>query len=180
MKNAYKVEECTTITPKQVLRILKGYSESGIDAKKANVGCWLDNPNEPDLISASISGHDPQTLCLEWIDMTFGPVAFFKCNCGLRASKLYLPPGTAEFRCRQCYRLKYELSNLNRKSAAGLPIYRFDRMVKLADERNSISRIFYDGKFTRRFSQYLARCRKYGFKELAESAEGLLEIVKSQ
>ena len=172
------VEDCYAITTKDAIRRLRRVNRT--DAKRPDIDCWLDDPSDPDILCISVAGQEPQTFTLEWIESTFGERAYFNCGCGYRAAKLYLLPNGTQFSCRRCQKLKYRLSSLNPKSAAGQAIHRFERMNKLAYTRANMSRIFYKGKFTRRFNRFLKLCGDAGFNNVVDDARSLLEIVKTQ
>lgn len=174
------VEDCFAITPKNVLRRLKWVNDTKTTTTKLDIDCWLDDPSDSDILCVSVRGQEPQKLVLEWVGITFGQTAYFNCACGYRAAKLYLQPNGAQFGCRRCQNLKYRLSSLNPKSVAGRAIHKFERMNKLAYTRASMSRIFYKGKYTKRFNRFLARCSDAGLNNVVEDAKSMLEIVKTQ
>jgi hypothetical protein len=55
-----------------------------------------------------------QRLELAKVRLTYGDRYFFRCDCGRRCAKVYLPPGESFFKCRACYRLTYSSSNESR------------------------------------------------------------------
>ncbi|MCX6720458.1 MAG: hypothetical protein NTW11_01485 [Candidatus Staskawiczbacteria bacterium] len=180
MNDGNYIEDCLILTPKDALRMVKGLNIKKVGVNPPDVKCWIDDPKNPDLISISVNGNEPKEFELEWLDMTFGQVAFFNCACGNRIAKLYLLPHGIEFGCRHCHNLRYRLSNLNPKSAAGYKIHRFDRISKLIYKRIDIPRIFYKGKYTKRFNRFLAQCKAAGLDDMVENAKGMLEITKTQ
>lgn len=179
MNNAYYVENCLVIIPKNVFRILKRKDGTKTDTKCPDIDCWLDNPNDPDIVCVSVKGNEPQKIVLEWVDINFGQVAYFQCNCGYRASKLYLPPNGTQYKCRKCYKLKYLISSLNSKSIAGQALHKFNRMNKLIETRSNINHIFYKGQYTRRFNRFLRLCKDAGLDSVVEDAQSLLNVVKN-
>jgi LSD1 subclass zinc finger protein len=66
---------------------------------------------------------------LQWVKMEAVPRHFggrmylFVCQCGRRALRLYLPPGSEEFRCRACHNLTYKSVQQHDS--------RIDRLVKM-------------------------------------------------
>lgn len=168
------------IKPKDVFKILRRDYKAKTDAKHLDIDCWLDNPDDPDIVSISVKGHEPQKLALEWIELNFGRAAFFQCACGQRCSKLYLPPHGTKFKCKKCHKLKYRLANLNPKSIAGQALKRFNKINKLIETRSNISHIFYRGQYTQRFNRFLAGCKEVGLNDVVGDAQGLLDIVKVQ
>ena len=149
-------------------------------AKHPDIDCWLDDPGDPDILCVSVRGQEPQKLTLEWLDSTFGKRAYFNCACGYRAARLYLSPNGTQFGCRRCQNLKYRLSSLNPRSRAGQAIHRLVRAKKLIETRANMSRIFYRGKYTKRFNRFLRRCSDAGLNDVVDDARSLLEVVKSQ
>lgn len=126
----------------------------------------------------SVNGQNPQKFAWELVEMTFGEKAYFYCPCGYRATKLYLPPNSSEFKCRKCHKLRYELTVLNRKSVAGKSIYQINRLHKLANSRAGMSRIFYNGNFTKRFERFLRLCDRAGLESIVKGANDLKALIK--
>jgi hypothetical protein len=182
MTTRYLVEDSFAITPKDVLRSLKPFSKRETANKCLNmdVDYWLEDPADPFSLYARIRDQKPQKLPIETVFITFGEVMYFNCDCGYRVAKLYLPPDGTRFKCKKCHKLQYRLSTLNPKSVAGLAIYKANRINKLMETRESINRIFYRGKFTKRFSRFLGLCDKAGLKEVVDNAQRLLEVIKTQ
>ena len=179
METRNMVEDCFTITPRDVLRGLK-WNEgvgTGAEDRKPELNCWVDDPSDSDVVWVSVKGQEPQELSLEWISLTYGQMAYFNCNCGYRSAKLYLPPGGAQFGCRRCLKLRYRGSIINPRSVVGQAIHKYSRMNKLADIRANISRIFYKGEYTKRYKRFLKRCSD---EALTGNAESLLNIIKTQ
>jgi len=174
------VENCSIITPRDISRILRREDKTKMDSKGLDIDCWLDDPNDSDIICLSVKGNEPQRIVLEWVDLNFGREAFFKCDCGQRCSKLYSPPNSTQYKCRKCHKLKYRISSLNPKSKAGQMLHRFNRINKLIEERANMSRIFYRGQYTRRFNIFLTSCKEVGLNDIVENAQNLLDIVKVQ
>jgi len=178
MNNKYYVEDCITITPKELLSWVNIKNGTRTDTKWSDINCRLDS-SDPDILCISVKGGEPQRIVFEWVDINFGQVAYFQCNCGCRASKLYLPPNSVRYRCRKCHNLKYRLSSLNSKSVAGRVLYKFNRMNKLIETRENIKRVFYKGKYTRRFKRFLRLCENAGIDSVVEDAKNLLDVMKN-
>ena len=180
MNKSFTAEDCYTIKPNDVIRILRRENKAKADIKLSDVDCWLDNPDNPDVLCVSVKGHEPQKIVLEWVDISFGQMAYFRCDCGYRSSKLYLPPNGTQYQCRRCHKLRYRISSLNPTSIAGKALHRFNRINKLIETRANISHLFYNGRYTRRFENFLKHCKKEGLDNIVEDAQKLLEVVKTQ
>lgn len=184
MENKYKyrylVEDCLTISPGDVSRRFDHMRKMGVSILDghSNVSYWFDDISRPAFLFVSVDGKEPQKLAWEEIDITFGERNYFYCPCGYRATKLYLPPNGTEFLCRKCHNLRYELTVVNRKSIAGGVIYRMSRLRKLANNRASMSRIFYNGNYTKRFSRFLRLCDRAGLDSIVKGANDLKALIK--
>lgn len=172
----YFVEECNTITPKEVVSI----ATSTIGKKnRTDIDCWFENEDK-NIISVSINGKEPQMITLEFMEIHYGQMTYFNCGkCRSRSAKLYLPPRGTEFRCRGCNNLKYRLSAINSKSIAGMAIYRTIKTNKIIDARATMSRIMYRGQYTHRFNRFLKKCKSVGLHEVVNNAQALLETIRS-
>jgi hypothetical protein len=116
---------------------------------------------------------------MEWEDITYGKRAYFICECGHRATKLYLPHNGHEFKCRKCHGLQYQLTTFNRYSVAGRSMYRMNRLHKLSNERAGMSRIFYNGNYTKRFERFLGLCDRAGLDHIVKGANDLKALIES-
>lgn len=176
------IEDCYALSAKEALRCADGAKRlvARVDGNDFGVQCQLNATIDPSAISIRIGGGVAQEIAMEWQDITYGRVAFFKCPCGCRVRKLYLPPGARQLLCRHCWHLRYELSNINRSSVHGKLFYRTNRMIKLASKRESMRRIFCRGNFTRRYQGFLKLCDKAGFAQISADARNLLEAVRAQ
>jgi len=179
--NKYLVEDCFVLTPRDV-------GGSGCIRKigvnilehRPDIKYWFDNMDDPTRLFISVDGHKPQEIAWELVELTFGIREYFYCSCGHRAAKLYLSPNGVEFKCRECHKLKYELTLLNRKSVAGGAIYRINRLHKLANDRTAMSRIFYNGGYTKRFERFLGMCDRAGLDSIVKGAKDLKELINWQ
>ena len=163
------VEDSFTLTPKAILR--------NSNLERQDIIYWSD-PNDSSVVFVSIAGREPQSLNLEWQTITFGERAYFRCICDHVSAKLYLPPNGTKFLCRRCHRLQYRLSSINRNSVAGRAIYRMNRLQKLSDSRASMSRILYNGNYSKRFESFLRSCNRAGFDSIVRGAEDLKTLIK--
>lgn len=173
------VEDCFTLTPKDVGRRFDRIRKLGINSLESRPGVnyWFDDMSEPSFLFLSVDGHEPQKFTWEIIELTFGERAYFHCLCGRRVSKLFLPLHGKEFKCRKCHRLQYQLSSFNKNSIAGKSLYRMNRLHKLANSRAGMSRIFYNGNFTQRFERFLGLCDRAGLDSIVQGANDLKALV---
>jgi len=180
MSSGYLVEECFFLTPKDVGRRPDRIRKLGVNSlkRRPEITYWFDNMSAPSCLFVSIDGHEPQRFFWELTELTFGEREYFYCPCGHRATKLYLPPGSNEFKCRKCHNLKYELSTFNKKSVAGRSIYQINRLNKLIVSRESMDRIFYNGEYTKKFKRIIGLCEKAGLKNVVRSANNLKTLIK--
>jgi hypothetical protein len=147
--------------------------------KRPDISYWLNDPADISNVTVSAAGGDPQIIYFEFVWITYGERAYFKCpSCDLVVSKLYLPKGSKEFKCRKCHGLQYYLTTFNKNSVAGRQFYKMDRLQKLAKTRESMGRIFYKGEYSKKFKRFLGLCEKAGFYEDVKSAQNLMELIK--
>ena len=162
------VEDSFSIRPKDLL------AETLV---KPGISYWYEDPEDWSVWSISVNGSDPQEVKIEWEPITYGERAYFRCECGHRATKLYLPPNGHEFKCRSCHDLRYQLTTFNRYSVAGRKIYQANRLNKLSNNRAGMSRIFYNGNYTKRFERFLGQCDRAGFSAIVDGANALKKLV---
>jgi hypothetical protein len=137
----------------------------------------LDDYLYPSAVFISVAGGEWETIELDWVDITFGSRPYFKCPCGARVGRLYLPKGSSFFRCRKCHQLKYFLTTINKKSIAGQKIYEMNRMQKLVESRESMRKILHNGRFSKRFESFLKQCDKAGLENIVRGAEELKSLI---
>ena len=175
------VEDSFGLSIKGVVENLRWIMEVGRSAftkPRADIDYWLENPMDPSIVLISVGGGEPQRLNLEWQEITFGERAYFRCVCGNRATKLYLPVHGKEFKCRQCHGLRYQLNSFDRNSAAGRSLYQLNRLHKLANSRASMGRILYKGNYTKRFERFLGLCERAGYDSIVKGANDLRVLLK--
>lgn len=175
----YLVEDCEILTPKMLLNALK-YASNGkpsVLLERQDIQYWLDDTGRETKYFISINSHKPQELAMETFPITYGEKQFFICGCGHRASKLYLLPKGSEWKCRLCHNLRYQLWRSSKYSIAGRKIYQFSRLQKLSETRADMSRIFYNGHFTKRFERFLRLCARAGLNSVVQDAESLRNLV---
>lgn len=168
------VEDSRTLTPKDVLQGVSCNQKK----EMGEIDYWLEDASDPAAVFVSVGGRKPQRISLEWEGITFGERAYFRCVCNHRATKLYLPQKSTEFKCRKCHGLQYQLSSFNRYSTAGRYLYRANRLQKLANSRAGMARIFYDGRYTKKFERFIGLCDKAGLDDIVRGANALKELVR--
>lgn len=101
-----------------------------------------------------------QSIALSEVVATFGLRPYFLCSCGRQASVLYLPPDQGWFKCRSCANIAYESTRINRQSLNGL-LYAVHKLIKLADKRERIKRMYYAGQITKKGEGFMADYNKW-------------------
>lgn len=178
--NKYLVEDCFALTPRDVGWRYDRIRKLGVNQIEGrnDITYWFDDMDMPSRLFVSVGGHEPQEFKWEPVELAFGDSAYFYCECGYRARKLYLLPNGFEFKCRKCHSLRYELNIVNKNSVAGRSIYRINRLHKLANSRAGMSRIFYNGEYTKRFERFLGLCDRAGLYSIVKGANDLKKLIK--
>lgn len=175
MSNTHFIEDCVAITPKEVTAI----ATNGKHKKyPVDIDCWFDDADSS-LVSIGVNKREPQVITLEMVDINFGQMTYFICNCGSRVLKLYKPSLKAEFRCRRCHNLRYTVCSFN-KSIPGRAIYHMNRVNKIIETRATISHIFFKKEFTSRYSTFLMKCHKFGLHEVVENSLKLRDLINQR
>ena len=179
MENKYLVEECFVLTPKDVGRRWDRIRKLGVNKLewREDISYWFDNMEDPKWLFVSVNGNEPQQFKWEVVGITFGEKQYFYCECGHRASKLYLPPNGSAFKCAHCHNLRYQLTMFNRNSAAGRSLYKLNRFQKLSASRADMGRILYGGHFSKKFERFLRLCDRAGYDSIVEGANDLKELI---
>lgn len=149
-------------------------------AKKITINLWSEYRGNELYLAVAIEGLESQEILLSESDLTFGARTYFMCDCGHRSHKLYLPPNSTKFKCRKCHKLAYELTTFNHDTIQGKLFYRTNRMIKLANARAEMKRVFYKGQYTKRFKRHLDLFSRAGFGDVAEDAKKLMKDIYSQ
>jgi len=180
MEKEKLIEQCFCIKPAELIKTLEFMSRGDFSAKKRpDISYWLNDPADISNVAVSVVGGDSQVIYFEFVWITYGERVYFKCpSCDKVVSKLYLPKDSKEFKCRKCHGLQYFLTTFNKNSVAGKQFYKMDRLQKLADCRESMGRIFYNGEYSKKFKRFLGLCEKAGLHEAVKSAQGLMELIK--
>ncbi len=101
-------------------------------------------------LTVAVSGYQPQRIVLSTLILRYGYRTLFRCECGYKAAKLYMPRSCNEFKCRSCYNLRYKSSNFNKTNSVDILKKGFDLEEKLRFEYDSITRPVYRGLPTKR------------------------------
>ena len=163
------VEDSLSLTTKDLLQ--------GVYLRP-DITYWQEDSNDKSIWSISVTGSEPQEIAMEWEPVTYGERPYFRCECGHRATKLYLPPNGHKFKCRECHNLHYQLTTFNRYSIAGRKLYQVNRLNKLSNNRAGMSRIFYNGNYTKKFERFLGQCEKAGFNSIVQGANDLKLLIQ--
>lgn len=119
----------------------------------------------------------PQRILLSEQKLTFGTRLYLTCGCGYRTTALYLSKGI--FACRKCHRLRYESTTINRVSKHGRFLYHLSRKIKLISKRESIGRMFYKSKYTKRYNRWVELCAREGLMDCVADAKKLIADVNA-
>ena len=122
-------------------------------------------------------GENEQKIKLAETELYFGVTSVFQCNCGKRVSKLYLPPGATEFKCRRCHSLVYTSQCFNKNTKSGNFLYKNNQIIKLINRREDMRSIFYCGKYTKRFNRILQLSEILGLQSIVDDAKRLISVV---
>lgn len=124
-------------------------------------------------------GIESQRILLSEYGLTFGMRTYLTCGCGARTNALYLKLGF--FACRKCQKLSYRSTTINSKSEHGRFLYQQSKRLKLMEIRESIGRIFYKSKYTKRFMRWLKLCEQSGlFREVKSATDLMIAIDNSK
>jgi len=122
-----------------------------------------------------VFNENTQRILLSKEELTFGTRSYLVCACGNRVNALYLDKGI--FACRNCHKLRYQSTTINRNSRHGQFLYQQSQLIKAMDMRENINRIFYKSKYTKKFDSYLNLCARLGlFDEVLEAQKLLIAI----
>lgn len=128
------------------------------------------------LKSATVLTH--QTIEIEEDVAPYGLRPYFTCpECDTMRRVLYLPPGGEDyFKCWRCQGISYQSTRINRRTCGGF-LYYTDRIIKLMNKREKMSRLFYRGKVTKKYRafifDYLALTRSID-KPVRDKAEAMM------
>ena len=120
-------------------------------------------------------GIESQRILLSEEELTFGTRSYLVCACGNRVNALYLNKGV--FACRNCQKLRYQSTTINRTSKHGQFLYQQSQILKLMSLRESISHIFYKSQYTKKFNRYLDLCGRAGLTSEISDAKELINAI---
>ncbi len=120
---------------------------------------------------------ESQKILLAERELKFGSRSYLVCGCGKKTNGLYLKLGY--FACRRCHKLKYESTTINRHSKHGQFLYQQSRLLKIMAIRESMNRIFYRSRYSKRFRRYLELCGRVGLTNEVSSAQKLMEGINN-
>lgn len=169
------IENSFSISAKDILHNRRLVVDDGNTHHEVNY--WIEETAHASTVHISTKGGEPQTFDMELEELTFGKRGYFKCSCGLRVNRLFLPHNGTEFGCRKCHGLQYQLSSFNRYSVAGKSLYRINRLHKLSNSRAGMTRIFYGGSYTKKFERFLRLCDRAGLDHIVKGAEDLRTLL---
>ncbi len=122
----------------------------------------------------SLDGGTNQNIELKEDIAMFGIRYFFLCSCGRKTTVLYLPDGEYFFKCRECANIIYESQTINKHTMNGL-FWHTHQMIKLANRRERIKRMFYGGglskkgqKFTDLYNEWDSEVKKEAMMKAGE------------
>lgn len=160
------VEDTFCIETKHVLKQVP-HPGLSVWEEKTRDGSWMVIAN----------GQEAQPVTFSWVVLSYGERAYFECTCGKRTSKLYLPSGSFQLKCRLCYKLRYRELPISRYSVAGKKLHAYAYAQRLAERREKMRRVIYKGKFIRKFETLLKKYEQAGLHEFVESAEKTRQLL---
>lgn len=91
-----------------------------------------------------------------------GERPFFRCDCGRRANKLYMPfVSKKRWLCAKCHNITWRVKQFNRRTAPGAMGYFLDRHLQLQEKESRVKRIDYGGRLTRRARSVIRLVKKW-------------------
>lgn len=134
--------------------------------------------DENTYLVVNVSG-ESQRILLSQRELTFGTRTYLTCGCGNKTNALYLKLGY--FACRECQKLHYRSTNLNKTSEHGQFLFLQNRRIRLMEMREKMDRPIYKGRYTKRFLHWLGLCSSAGmFDEFIRAQEAMAAIKGSQ
>jgi hypothetical protein len=110
-----------------------------------------------------------QTIKIDFDYANYGLRPYLLCSCERRCNNLYLRPDGYVFACRDCGRLVYELTRINRIVDGSEIFYRHNRLNKIKTAEEDVKRIVYSGKPTRKAAALMRMCTKWHIDEVAKA-----------
>lgn len=154
-----------------------GYLNFSYNGKQTALDYSMEYENDSSYLLINFTT-EPQRILLSEQELTFGARTYLTCKCGCRTTALYLSNDI--FACRKCHKLRYESTTINRASKHGRFLYQYSRIIKLMNTRESMNRIFYRSKYTKRFNHWLKLCARAGLMNEMFDAQNLMADINSQ
>ena len=181
------VEDCLSISQKSFGkdwdRIKRGEKFQGEVqiTPRLSLSYWTENKDGEMQIVIAI-GADLQTITLSTSELTYGTHFFFVCQCEKSCHKLYLPPGSKEWKCFKCSpTLKYGSSQTSSNPYIGAILYKARWMNKAMQLEEMVGRRrIYNNNFTRRYLSFLSASKKAGIDNLVDNASILFSIMRER
>jgi hypothetical protein len=119
---------------------------------------------------------ETQKILLSEHPLRFGTRTYLTCGCGKRVNALYLKLGY--FGCRNCQKLRYASTTINKSSDHGMMLYLNSKRLKLIDIKEEIPRVFYRSQYTKKFLRWLKLCDQAGLFREVRDAEKTMESIR--
>jgi len=153
---------------------IDGFLNINYNGRPSVVDYYVEYENEKTYLIINF-GEKPQRILLSEEELTFGNRSYLTCTCGNRVNALYLDKGV--FACRDCHKLKYQSTTINRNSKHGQFLYQQSQILKLMSLRESMSHIFYKSQYTKKFNRYLDLCSRAGLTSETLDAKELMTAI---
>ena len=124
-----------------------------------------------------VFGPESQRILLQEHQLTFGVRTYLTCACKHRTNTLYLKNGV--FACQRCQKLHYSSTLVNRTSLHGKFIYQQNQILRLMTMRESMGRIFYKSRYSKKFVRWLDLCARIGLVDEIKDANDLMTAIHS-
>lgn len=141
---------------------------------------YFDYSDVDSLVILNNSTGSTQHIEIASQELNFGTRNRFICECGRSCNYLYLPTVNDIFKCRNCHRLRYELSGINRRTKHGQLLYVTNRTIKLINLRSSITRPLYRSRYTKRMNTFIKLSRQAGLVHVVEDAHSFQMAILGQ
>ena len=149
------VEDCIILDSKKLKGVFaqirkKKYINDMFTTNKGSVVYFWPEYEADTFLTVSVVNNEPQKIVLTTLYLRYGERTLFRCECGYRAAKLFLPSNGTEFKCRSCWNLRYKVSNFNRNNKVDQLGKEMDLNDKLRNAILSTKRPLYKGMLTKR------------------------------
>ncbi len=147
------------------------------DEKEIKIDYVIEDDGHDGIIRLSINGASSQGIVLCDKVLTYGSRTYFTCECGSLFSRLYMVPNSTALKCRKCHHLKYEINSFNRNSKHGKLFLAMHFALKATKERETVKRMFINGRYTKAFIRSLRTANKAGWTGYSREARRLLRAM---